>query len=65
MNTLSSGSGQTQMASPYEHDNELVMVGKQQIYTYKRLSEPCIIIRVWLLHVSATLLAILREMHYK
>jgi hypothetical protein len=60
----SSDSGQKQLAGPYEHGNELGMVQKPK-NIYKRLRVPCIINIVCLLHVSATLLAILTEMHYK
>ena len=52
----SSGSGQKQMAGPYEHGNTMDMVEKST-NLYKRLRVPCtrIINTACLLHVSATL----------
>jgi hypothetical protein len=64
----SSGSVQKQTAGPYGHGNELDMVQKPTniyIYIYKLLRIPFIINTICLLQVSATLSAILREMHYK
>jgi hypothetical protein len=52
------------MAGSYKHGNELDMV-KKPTNAYKRLRLPCIINIECLLHVSATFVAILREMRHK
>jgi len=52
------------MVGACEHGNELDMVQKTT-NMYKLLRVHGIINTACLLHVSATLLAILREMHYK
>jgi hypothetical protein len=59
-----SGSVQKQVAGPYEHGNEPDMV-QTTTNIGKRLRVPCITNAVCLPPVSATLLAIFREMHYK